>query len=141
MEEAMCAFLGWARTAGASIRRFLDDVAIRRQLREELAGLGSDLDRVLAEIGITRNEMEALIANAPRSRPLLQAMLKRLGLDQRMACLAPDVIRSIERRCATCSHQTECGTWVAHGHADDGYRQFCPNAATFDTLPRAGKAA
>jgi hypothetical protein len=144
MEETMntgCSLSVWLGTVKTSVRRFLDDAAMRRQLREELAGLGADLDRVLAEIGITRDEMEDLIENAPRSRLLLQAMLKRLGLEKRMVLLAPELARSIERRCATCGSQKVCGEWIAQGAPGDGYRRFCPNAETFDALPRGGKAA
>jgi len=139
--ETSCAVLGWLNSVKASTRRFLDDAAMRRRLRAELSGLGSDVDRVIADIGLTRNEMETLIRNAPRSRTLQQAMLKRLGLEQRIASLAPDVSRSIERRCATCSQQAECEDWIAHAQPSDGYPRFCPNAETFDAVARAGKAA
>lgn len=114
---------------------------MRRRLRAEFSGLGCDLDRVLADIGLTRDEMETMIKNSPRSRALQQAMLKRLGLEQRVASLTPDVARSIERRCATCSQQAECGDWVAHAQASDGYPRFCPNAETFEAVARLGKAA
>lgn len=136
-----CAVLGWFKSVKASTRRFLDDVAIRRSLRQELTSLGGDLDRVLAEIGITRNEMERLIQNAPRARPLLQSMTRRLGLEQRLAHLAPDLMRTVERRCATCNYQAECEDWIAHAQASDGYPRFCPNAETFGSLSRTGKAA
>jgi uncharacterized protein YjiS (DUF1127 family) len=136
----MCAFLGWARTAKGTIRRFLDDVAMRRELREELAGLGPDLDRVLADIGISRGEMEALIENASRSRRLLQAMVRRLDLGGRMAGASPELLRGVERRCATCASQKECSAWIVHGR-DGGYQRFCPNAETFGALERSSKAA
>src|SRR5262245_47369173 len=98
MEEAMdagCAVSGWLKSVRASTMGFLEDAAMRRRLRAEFSGLGCDLDRVLADIGLTREDMEALIRNSPRSRALQQAMLKRLGLEQRVASLAPDVSRSI----------------------------------------------
>ena len=125
-------------TLKASIRRYLDDAAIRRELREELAGLGGgDLDRVLADIGISREEMETVIVNAPRSRMLLQSMLRRLDLDKRLSLMAPQLVRTIERRCATCGNQRECGDWMGKGAPGDAYKTFCPNAETFDNIPRA----
>jgi hypothetical protein len=128
------------RAAKASVLRYFDDAAIRRDLREELAGLrGRDLDRVLAEIGINRDELELVIQNAPRSRMLFQSMLRRLGLEKRLSLAAPQLIRNIERRCATCCHQAECADWMDKGAPGAAYRQFCPNAETFDSLQRAGR--
>jgi len=128
------------RAIKASVKRYFDDAAIRRELREELASLGNgDLDRVLADIGLTREEMETVILNAPRSRMLLQSMLRRLDLDRRMALMAPQLVRNIERRCATCGNQKECQDWMDKGSPGDTYRRFCPNAATFDSLPRASR--
>jgi hypothetical protein len=109
-------------------------------VREELAGLaGADLDRVLADIGLSRDEMEAIIANAPRSRRLMQSMLRRLNLEERLALMPAELVRSIERRCATCGNQRECQDWLSRGGPGDGYRRFCTNAAAFDALPRGGR--
>lgn len=132
--------MDWLRGVKSSFARYFDDAAIRRELREELAGLGNgDLDRVLADIGINRDELEIVIANAPRSRMLLQSMLRRLDLDKRVGLMAPELVRSIERRCATCVKQHECSEWMAAGAPGAAYRSFCPNAETFDNLPRAGR--
>jgi hypothetical protein len=128
------------RAATASIARYFDDAAIRRDLREELTGLGrDDLDRVLAELGISRDELEIVIKNAPRSRMLFQSMLRRLGLEKRIGLAAPQLIRRIERRCATCSRQKECSDWLEKGAPGTAYRQFCPNAETFDNLTRGSR--
>jgi hypothetical protein len=127
------------RSFKASIRRYLDDAAMRRDLRQELAELGGDLDRILAEIGMTRAELDVLIENAPRSRMLLQSMLQRLDLGKRLAMTAPQLVRSIERRCATCGSQSACEDWMTRGAPGDGYRSFCPNAEAFDALPRTAR--
>jgi hypothetical protein len=142
-EEAMDAggsLMDRFRAVKASVRRYFDDAAIRRELREELQGLGGgDLDRVLADLGLNKDEMDLVIENAPRSRMLLQSMLRRLNLDRRLTLMAPQLVRNIERRCATCVNQRECNDWMDRGAPGDGYRKFCPNAETFDALPRAGR--
>lgn len=131
-------FQSWKSRIGSHFR----DAAVRRELREELAGLsGRDLDCVLADIGLTRDEMETVIENAPRSRSLLESMMWRLALDRTLPATASQLLREIERRCATCDHQKACGDWIGKGAQDDGYRSFCPNAATFDNLPRAERTA
>lgn len=140
--DTSSSLLGRLRAAKASIARYFDDAAMRRELREELAGLGNgDLDRILADVGLSREDMEKVIDNAPRSRMLLQSMLHRLDLDRRLNLIAPEVSRMIERRCATCGNQKQCGDWMAKGAPGDAYKTFCPNAETFDNLPRAGRMA
>jgi len=126
----------------SSIERRLRDAAVRRELRAELTGLGrGDLDRVLADIGISRDEMEAMIRNATHSRMLLGSMLRRLDLDRPLSLATPEVVREIERRCATCDNPKQCGDWLNKGAPGDAYRGFCPNATAFDNLSRADKAA
>jgi uncharacterized protein YjiS (DUF1127 family) len=135
-----CALTSWLDDVKVSVRRYFDDAAIRRELRGELAALGNgDLDRVLADIGLTRDEMSTLITNAPRSRMLMQSMLRRLGLEKRVALLSPQLIRGIERRCATCGNQRDCRRWIEKGGPADAYRHFCPNAEAFDAVQRGGR--
>ena len=133
------AIMNWFRGLEASVRRYLDDAAIRRELRAEFAGLGGDLDRVLADVGMSRAELDTLIDNAPRSRMLLQSMLRRLGLETRLAAVAPQLIRTVERRCATCGNQRECGDWIGRGAPGEDYRRFCANVEAFDALSRTGR--
>jgi hypothetical protein len=77
--------------------------------------------------------------NAPRSKPLLDTMILRLGLEKDFAFGGPTLSRDIERRCATCPTQALCSRWLGKGGAPDEYRLFCPNAGNFDLL--TGKAA
>jgi hypothetical protein len=139
MEEAMCMVVGRLKGLRALVRRYLDDAAMRRELRAEFAELGGDLDRVLAEIGLTHDELDTLIQNAPRSRMLMQSMLRRLGLEKRLAMVAPQLVRNIERHCAMCGSQRECADWMAKGAPGDAYRRFCPNAEALDALQRTGR--
>lgn len=128
------------RDLNAKARSRLHDAAMRRRTAQEFADLGSrDLDRVLADLGCTREDLEVLINNAPRSRPLLDAMILRLGLEKEFALGEALVLRDIERRCATCPTQTICGRWLSKGGAPGEYRLFCPNAGNFDLL--SGKTA
>lgn len=111
------------------------DAAARRQVAQEFATLGRrDLDRVLAEIGCSREDLATIIRNAPRSKPLLDSMVLRLGLEKPFAFAGPELLRDIERRCATCGAQARCGAWLRKGRASDDYRLFCPNAGNFNSL-------
>jgi hypothetical protein len=112
--------------------------AERRRLTAEFAGLqDADADRVFAETGFSRAELEDLIRGAPEARPLLDAMAARLGVAPMLAAAGPETIRDIERRCTTCHVQRRCRRWLRHGKDADGYRRFCPNAAMFDLFAAA----
>jgi hypothetical protein len=116
------------------------EAAMRREVAQELTNLGSrDLDRVLADIGCTRDDLSTLVDNAPRARPLLDAMILRLGLEKAFACADLPLLRDIERRCATCPKHGICRQWQSKGGTPGEYRVFCPNARNFDLL--SGKAA
>lgn len=122
------------------VKSWLRDAKARRRLAREFGRLGSrDLDRVLTEIGCSREELSVLIHNAPRSRPLLDGMIFRLGLEREFALGDAELVRDIERRCATCAAQGRCDAWLRAGRASDDYRLFCPNAGNFGLL--AGKTA
>lgn len=138
--DASSRLLGRLWTVKSAVKQYFEGAAYRRQLREELACFAADdLDRVLADIGLGRNEMKAMIANAPRSHRLMRSMLRRLGLENRLALMPVELVRSIERRCAACANQPECDDWMSKGAPGDGYRHFCPNAAAFDALPRGSR--
>ena len=129
--------LGWIQDIKSAIASHRRDAATRRELRQELAGLSRhDFDRVLADIGLSRDEMETVIQNAPRSRKLLDSMVRRLDLQRGLSLAAPRIVRDLERRCATCGNQKDCGEWFAAEAPGDGYRNFCPNASAFDALLR-----
>jgi hypothetical protein len=114
------------------------DAAARRRIAQEFASLGRrDLDRVLADIGCSREDLVAIVRNAPRAKPLLDSMVLRLGLEESFALAGPELLRDIERRCATCGSQGRCGAWLRKGRASDDYRQFCPNAGNFSFLKGA----
>lgn len=128
------------RALKARVTSYLRDAAVRRQVAQEFASLGSrDLDRVLADIGCSRDDLATIIDNAPRSKSLLDAMILRLGLEKAFAFAGPPLLRDIERRCATCEAQGRCSGWLNKGRASDDYRLFCPNAGNFELL--TGKAA
>jgi hypothetical protein len=121
----------WADTA----RSYFHDVGERRRMAREFARLDDrDVARVLADIGCSREDLNAIIDNAPLSRPLLEGMVARLGVAEAFAHAESGVVREIERRCTTCARQAECRRWLRRGGASDAYTEFCPNAESFTTL-------
>lgn len=114
-----------------TVSHFVEGRRKRRQLErefEQLAAMGS-LDAVLADIGLTRSQIEPLLAGSAGSRELLDRMLARLGID--VAQLPVESLREMTWTCTTCPDKHYCRRWMADVDATD-FHAFCPNAAELD---------
>jgi hypothetical protein len=130
------------RDVAQDARIYLRDRAERWRVAQEFARLDDrDVGRVLADIGCSRDDLRAVIDNAPRSHRLLETMVARLGLEAQVAATDSNVRREIERRCTTCATQSRCQRWLRRGATDDGYKQFCPNAENFAAMTPAAPNA
>ncbi len=71
--------------------------------------------------------------------PLMWSMLDRLGYD--MSRLEHDEFESkvatMAKRCDSCTNVPTCQRWFDTLGQVNAYREFCPNASAFDSLPRA----
>lgn len=122
-----------ARTAIADARE-------RHALRRELAdyAMTGNLDAVLAEAGLSRMQIEPLIKGYPEAPRLLEAMAARLGVENEYT-KDPTIQREIQRTCSLCAVHGRCRRWLRSGR-DEGYQDFCPNAALLDFLRRRVEA-
>ena len=129
---------GLTAAAGSYFR----DAAERRRVAQEFARLDErDVARVLADIGCSREDLRALINNAPHAPVLLRAMTAKLGLEAAFAAAGSDTVRDIERRCTTCVSQARCRHWLRRAGTDDGYKQFCPNTGNFEAMAPGARAS
>lgn len=106
---------------------------LRRRYRAELDALG---DRGLAELGLHRNSLPALVRSRATNETL-DSMLDRLGHGNHPYLADRAYRRTLERTCATCPATRACRRWLSHGGPADGYRRFCPNAFEFDLMDKA----
>lgn len=72
---------------------------------------------------------------------LLNGMVDRIGLDESQGPLVQAILCEAEWTCVTCLDSERCRAWLDSGARDEAYREFCPNAALFEHLPRIGRAA
>lgn len=117
------------------VRRWVSDWLARGALREEFEDLEHSgcLDDVLIDLGISRWEVERVIRGYPEAGRLMPAMAKRLGLD--VEGLEPRMRYMVGQHCAVCQSHRRCRQWLATASAEStAYRDFCPNAALFDTI-------
>lgn len=125
----------------AGFRRRASAAWERHKLAREFAGLRrSQLEGVLRDFGISRDEFKVFLARAPYSRDLLDRMLARLGIGRDDLRRDLSFMRDIERQCAMCDAQGRCHRWLADGRDAQGYRRFCPNAGAFESLIASAKA-
>jgi hypothetical protein len=61
-------------------------------------------------------------------------MLQRLGLSAQSLAEYAELQSLVAHECAVCLARTACKHWLRRGQPADGYKSFCPNAATFDQL-------
>ena len=110
---------------------FVEGMQRRRRLRRELAQLAAmgSLDAVLADIGLSRSQIDSLIAGCDGSGEQLEQMLRRLGIDA--AQLPVDSLRDMTWTCTQCPDKAKCREWLASAEKPD-YRSFCPNAEQLD---------
>ncbi|HVA39220.1 MAG TPA: DUF6455 family protein [Candidatus Binataceae bacterium] len=118
----------------ARMKQALSDMRQRHRLREEIGEMerNGGLDSLLADVGLTRGDVDAVIAGFPESGRLLQAMAERLQVDY--DSIKDAAIRfELQRTCTMCSTRGRCRTWLRSAETE-GYRDFCPNGARFDEL-------
>jgi hypothetical protein len=112
----------------------------RNALRTELADLAArgELDRALADAGLTRAQVPTLVRSHPNACHLLARMMDELGIDAESVDEA-DSMHDAAWRCTTCTQKRICAAWLEHPR-DETWRAFCPNADTFEEARRLGAA-
>jgi uncharacterized protein YjiS (DUF1127 family) len=105
----------------------------RLRLYDELARMG---DREVADLGVSRVELEALAQAGGRPRRLMQAMMARVGVRQSDLKWVPGLTREVERTCGLCAEKRRCRRWLRAAQPSGSHRSFCPNAASFDRALR-----
>lgn len=124
------------RTWASRLQSAANAARERNALRTELADLAvtGELDRVLADAGLTRAQMRTLVDSHPSACHLLAGMMKQLGIDAE-ALEKVERMRDIAWRCTICVQKERCSEWLAHPEGD-AWHAFCPNAQCFDEVRR-----
>jgi hypothetical protein len=105
----------------------------------DLDGLSRDeLNRMAGEFGMTGAELEALAAKGPHGADLVYQRMQALGLTREdVERAATGMMRDLEKTCAACRDKGRC-IHDLEAHPDDPtWKQYCPNAETFDDIAAA----
>ena len=111
------------------------------RLRRELSCFSDEqLERVLADAGMTQSDLTAILKGRARNRSLMAAMMEHFGVKPKEAGLRYwGALKDAERVCAHCSNVRRCRRWLEWGARNDAPRVFCPNAALFDEIAESGR--
>jgi Family of unknown function (DUF6455) len=108
----------------------------QRQLRlRELDALGRDECQAVArDVGVRREALYRLVTR-DEGEGLLPRLLRVLGLDpEGLAHSRQPVMRDMAVVCSGCSQTGRCQRELTQRSAWRRYQQYCPNAATIDSL-------
>jgi len=130
-DDRSTGILGSIKLQIRRIGQAVNDARERYAFRQELANC-EELDVILADLGLTRGELEPLLKCHPESGKLLRKMLARVGLDE-VSRGDLRTRRELERVCTFCKSRGRCRTWLRSG-GSEGYAEFCPNAELLDAL-------
>lgn len=119
--------------------RMRAEARLRDELRYELRCLdqAGELDGALAQIGLSRAAIPELLRRYPGSVRRHAAMARRVGVRPPSPRAGVVALIGSRRRCLFCREGRRCDRWLVSG-ALRGYREFCPNADTFDGMKRRG---
>jgi hypothetical protein len=130
-------------SAYTAVEAFLTRLRDGWQARNELASLErSELDRIAADFGMSANDLETLVERGPDAAHLLYKRLHVLGIAKEdVERAAFGVMRDLEKTCALCNEKGVCEKDLTTRPGDPGWRSYCPNAITLDSLKKLTRNA
>ncbi|MDR3467306.1 MAG: DUF6455 family protein [Xanthobacteraceae bacterium] len=121
------------------IETFGDWLHYRRSIREVREFDSGEFHRIADELGVTPQDLGALVRQGPHAADELPRMLTALGIDADAISRAqPMVYHDMERVCARCAQKGRCDRDLDANTAAQHYEEYCVNAMTIDALtPKA----
>ncbi len=117
------------------IRQWAAAEFARRESRAEIESLERNgvLDEVLREMGMSRDDLDAIVNAGDRVPHRMEAMLAHLGLTKQYKEGVPRWAMEAPMLCRQCADTEKCDHWFK-GDRKGPTDEFCPNTATFKSL-------
>jgi hypothetical protein len=121
-----------------SVESLLSRVREWWQRQNELSDLEpEELKRVAQDLGMSAGALEDLVARGPDAANHLYERMHALGLSTaEVEHAAMVVLRDLQRTCACCNEKGRCEKDLLDRPDDPVWKDYCPNAATLDTLTK-----
>jgi hypothetical protein len=95
----------------------------------------TEIARFAQELGMTANDLLAVMARGPDAANLLHQRMQVLGLSRAdVRRSARDLMCDLERTCAFCKGRRICAQDLGERPFDPNWKNYCPNAATLEFL-------
>ncbi|AWK89921.1 DUF6455 family protein [Azospirillum thermophilum] len=118
------------------IARLIHDWRERHELDRELAALPpGERHRMLAELGLSEDDLDALVTHGDQVSTLMPRALALRGLS--LEALAHDhqgLLHDLQRTCAHCADPRRCRHLLAEDAPVADHDEVCPNASTMAAL-------
>jgi hypothetical protein len=116
--------------------RVLDWVREHSPPGEDLANLSrEELHHIARDLSLNDSDLVALSMHGQDNTCLMMGMMRACGLDpDQLRHSFGTLLRDIERVCSCCRAAGRCRRELEAGTAVTHYREYCPNALTFDDL-------
>jgi uncharacterized protein YjiS (DUF1127 family) len=106
-----------------------------RELAEVCQLDSAEFSHLAQDLGVSRDDLEALVRKGAHAADELPKMLDALGIDRKvLARTEPLVMRDMGYACAMCGEKRRCDRELETGDAAKNYRNFCGNAPVLDAL-------
>ena len=122
----------------AAVEALLSHLRDWWRARNELAGIDpTELGRVAAELGMTPEGLQDMVARGPDAANLLYERMRALGISRPdVEHAASGLMRDLERTCACCNEKGVCAKDLTKQPNDPGWKNYCPNAVSLESLMR-----
>jgi hypothetical protein len=110
-------------------------LAHAREVAEVCKLNSAEFQHIAHDLGITSEDLEALVRKGSHAGDKLPKMLDALGINRTaLERTQPAVMRELDYACAMCGDKRRCDRELAAGIAAQHYRAFCSNAPMLDAL-------
>lgn len=127
-------------TIESLVDKFVDWLKHRRELSEIRQMNRTNVEMIATDLRVSTHDLDRLIEAGPHSADEMPKMLEALGIDaEKLEQAQPLMVRDMQRVCSLCRDKAQCHGDVAAGTAAEHYKEYCPNAASIETLGEAAK--
>ena len=104
----------------------------------ELARMDSaELSRIAQDCGMTSDDLMSLASKGPQAADLLYERMAFLGLSRAdVERAAQRLMKDLQKTCSVCDEKQGCKSDLASKPDDKGWKSYCPNAISLESLVR-----
>lgn len=97
----------------------------------------AELECVAGEYGLSRRDLQDLVAKGPHAADLLYQRMAALRLTRPdVERVAPGLMPDLQKTCSGCNDKAACKKDLASRPDDPAWQAYCPNSATLEVVKK-----